>query len=118
MLRIISLSSSVLAALALAGCNLEATKADPIRIEFVEACEGRAENRSMEPKKRTTYCECGYDTTMSGLSGDEKQLARFYLLAQVGVDVQSRNLISEPNWKAMPKVSTAIGNAGKRCRRR
>lgn len=101
--------------LVLAACQSEKPQNDPIRDEFVEACIGRIEYRSMPLEKRTAYCECGYDKTMRGLSDREKQFARFYLLEQVGVNVQSRGLITEPDMDAMVKASNAIGNAVKRC---
>jgi hypothetical protein len=102
---------------ALLACNpAEPVADDPYRIEFVAACEGRIEYRTMQAEERTAYCECGYDKTMAGLSDEEKPFARFYLLEQVGVDVQSRNLISEPNMQAMVKASEAIGKAVARCK--
>jgi hypothetical protein len=70
----------------------------------------------MRPDKRTAYCECGYDKTLSGLSEEEKQIARFYLLGQVGGDVKSRFIVGQPDIQTLLKVSNAIGNAGKRCR--
>ncbi|MEM7428608.1 MAG: hypothetical protein AAF441_21170 [Pseudomonadota bacterium] len=110
------LISALLATAAVAACKPAIVKSDPTRVEFVEACEGRTEYRSMKPSKRTAYCECGYDQTMSALSDEEKQVARFYLLSQVGVDVRTRGLISEPNFNGMMKASKAIGDAAKRCR--
>ena len=113
--RVLSLALVSLATSALVSCNRAEEKADPVRAEFVSACEGRIEYSSMEPGKRTAYCKCGYDKTMNALSEEEKQFARFYLLAQVGVDVRSRKLISKSNTQAMMKATEAIGNAVKRC---
>lgn len=107
--------TALLATATLAACKPVADTNDPIRAEFIEACMGRIEYRSMKPEKRTAHCECGYDTTMSGLSQEEKQFARFYLLEQMGVNVQSRKLIDKPNFDAMMKASKAVGNAAKRC---
>lgn len=108
-------SLAALLALLLAACQSQEPQNDPIRDEFVEACIGRIEYRSMPPDKRTAYCKCGYDNSLHGLSDKEKQFARFYLLEQVGVNVQSRGLITEPDMDAMVKASNAIGNAVKRC---
>lgn len=115
-MRYVSLVLIVLVSSILTSCNLAGD--DPVRIEFVQACEGRIENQIMKPKIRTTHCECAYDKTMSGLSNEEKTLASFYLLAQVGVDVNSRDWGSKLNMQHMKKVSAAIGNAGKQCKRR
>lgn len=105
-----------LVAIVLSSCKPAELKDDPIRVEFVEACKGRIEYKSMKPNKRAAYCECGYDKSIGGLSDEEKQFARFYLLAQVGVEVQSRRFIDKPNMQAMVKASKAIGNAVKRCK--
>jgi hypothetical protein len=105
-----------LVASALGACRTEPVSDDPLRAEFTEACNGRAEYRSMTPVKRIAFCECGYDKTMAGLSGEEQQFARFYLLSQVGVDARTRNLIQKPNVQAMMKASNAIGEAVRRCR--
>lgn len=105
----------LMATVALSACKPVADTNDPIRAEFIEACMGRIEYRSMKLEKRTAYCECGYDATMSGLSQEEKQFARFYLLEQVGVNAQSKKLIEKPDFDAMMKASKAIGNAAKRC---
>ena len=115
MMRFVLLIAAMMVISLLWACKPSAVKDDPFRAEFVEACEGRIEYRSMKPEKRTAYCKCGYDETVSGLSDEEKQFARFYLLAQVGVDVQSRKLISHPNMEAMVAASNAIGAAVKRC---
>ena len=116
MMRVLFFGVAMLVSSSLLACKREAAKDDPIRTEFVAACEGRIEYQSMQPKKRTAYCECGYDTTLSELSDEEKQFAHFYLLAQVGVDVQSRKLIDKSNMEAMLKASKAIDDAVKRCK--
>ena len=114
-MRFVLLIAAMSAMSLLGACKPLVVKDDPFRTEFVEACEGRNEYRSMKPETRTAYCTCGYDETMSGLSDEEKQFARFYLLAQVGVDVQSRRLISHPNMEAMVEASNAISAAVERC---
>ncbi len=106
---------AVLIGPALASCKPASVVNDPIRAEFVEACEGRIEYRSMKADRRTAYCECGYDRTMVQLTDEEKQVARFYLLTQVGVDVSSRNFVNRSNMNGIGKASKAIGNAGKQC---
>ena len=99
----------------LASCKSASVADDPVRAEFVAACIGRVEYRSMETARRTAFCKCGYDRTMSGLSDNEKPYARFYLLSQVSVDVRERNLITRPDMQAMIKASKAIGGAVRQC---
>ena len=108
--------TAVLATSALLSCKPAEVNDDPFRAEFVEACIGRIEYQSMKLKKRSAYCECGYDKTISGLADEEKKFARFYLLGQVGVDVRSRKLIDKPDGQAMMAASKAIGEAVKRCK--
>lgn len=114
-MRFLSLFAALSATLILAACEQEAVKDDPVRAEFLPACEGMAAYGSMEPKKRTAHCACVYDKTMSGLSDEEKQVARFYLLEQAGLDAQSRNLVNESNLQAIGKAANSIGEAVKRC---
>lgn len=102
--------------LVIAGCKPTAEKTDIIRVEFVEACEQTRVYGSMKPKKRTSLCECVYDRTMSPLSEDEKQAARFYLLSQAGVDATSKDLATKDNVASLGKVSSAIGSAVKSCK--
>ena len=115
-MNILPFIAVAMAASALVGCNPSADKNDPIRVEFIKACEGLVEYRSMKPKKRTQFCECGYDQTMKDLSEEEKQVARFYLLSQVGVDTKSKNLVTQSGIQFMGTASKAIGDAVKRCR--
>ncbi|MGB7285681.1 MAG: hypothetical protein WBC71_02005 [Salaquimonas sp.] len=69
----------------------------------------------VETGKREAFCKCGFDKTISGLSETEAQYARFYVLTQVGVDVQSTGLITKVDTEAMIKASNAIGSAVNRC---
>ncbi len=108
--------TALLGTLALTACMPAEPKDDPLRTEFVEACMGRIEYRAMQPDKRSAYCKCGYDRTLSGLSEEEKKFARFYLLEQVGVDAGSKQLITKPDMDAMLKASKAIGQAVRRCK--
>lgn len=116
MMRFVLAITISAAAAALAACKPAPAKHDPIRGEFLTACEGRIEYRSMEPQERRTYCACGYDRTIKGLSELEKKYAQFYLLEQVGVDAQSRRLIDKPDGQAMMKAAQALGKAAARCR--
>lgn len=106
----LSLSSLILTA-----CGPEAETGDPIRVEFVEACDGlRAYNR-MESNDRIKMCKCLYDTALQGLSEEEKNGARFYLLEQAGIDARSKSLVKKPDMKVMFAASKAVGNAVKKC---
>lgn len=86
---------------------------DPVRAQFLAACDARIKH--MKPDKRTAYCQCGYDVSLAGLSEDEKQLARFYLLGAVGDEATAKQLAIKPDFKAMTKASNAIGAARYRC---
>lgn len=111
-----TLITSAAAACMLIVCKPVAQEHDGYRTEFMTACEGLNAYRTMQPAKRGAYCACTYDRTLQGLSAEEKQFARFYLLAQSGLDVQSRRLIDKPEAKAMFVASQAIANAVQRCR--
>lgn len=100
----------------LASCKSASVADDPLRAEFVAACLVRVEYRSMKTARRTAYCECGYDKTMSDLSDNEKLYARFYLLSQVGVDVRERKFVDRLDMQAMLKASKAIARAVRQCR--
>ena len=99
----------------LVSCTPASLTSDPVRAEFVEACQTMKAYRSMAPLKRTEICECTYDKTMSGLSEGEKQAARFYLFTQAGVDVKSRGFVTSSNLNDAPQASQAIGKAVRRC---
>ena len=116
-MNILPFIAVAMAASALVGCNPSADKNDPIRVEFIKACEGLVEYRSMKPKKRTQFCECGYDQTMKDLSEEEKQVARFYFVIASGCRHQSRRTwLPNPAFNFMGTASKAIGDAVKRCR--
>ena len=117
MIRLAHMVAALFLATPLASCKPASVADDSVRTEFVAACMARVEYRSMETIRRTAYCECGYDRTMSGLSDNEKPYAQFYLLSQVGIDVRKRKLISKPDMQAMIKASKAIGRAVAQCRR-
>ena len=116
MMRFVFAITISAATAALAACKPAPAKHDPIRGKFLAACDGRIEYRSMKPQKRRVYCECVYERTIKGLSELEKQYAQFYLLEQVGVDAQSRQLIGKPDGQAMMKAAQALGKAAARCR--
>lgn len=107
---------TLLASLALVACTPAADKNDPYRIKALAACKIYKAYQRMPLEKRLAYCACVYDKSLSGLSKQEKQVARFYLLAQLNVDVKSMNLLDPPPpMQSMMKASNAIGAAVKRC---
>lgn len=112
-MRYVYLVLALLATSTLAACN--SMEDDPVRTKFVQACESGMKNFVLIP---ATFCGCTYDKTMSALSGGEQKTARFFLLAQVKVDVKANRLAVRQNWKDVLKVSTALENAGKLCKRR
>ncbi|MEL7049057.1 MAG: hypothetical protein AAFO75_08890 [Pseudomonadota bacterium] len=104
------------AALGASGCGLGPLADDPVRAEFSEACERNIAYRSMKPKPRKFLCECVYDTTLRALSPEERHVARFYLLQQMGVNAPPALTVEQIGFDAITKASKAIGDAVARCR--
>jgi hypothetical protein len=100
-----------------AACNPAENENDPIRVEFISGCEGLRAYSSMKPDRRTSMCKCIYDTAMRGLSEQEKNGARFYLLEQAGIDAKSKNLVSISDLNVMGTAAKAVGDAVKQCPR-
>ena len=115
MQRVTPAVALILSSLFLTACGPEVETNDPVRVEFVDACDGlRAYNR-MEANDRINMCKCLYDTALQGLSDEEKDGARFYLLEQSGIDARSRNLVKKPDMSVMLAASKAVGDAVKEC---
>ena len=100
-----------------AACSSAENENDPIRIEFISACDGLGAYKSMKPDRRTSMCKCLYDTAMRGLSEKEKNGARFYLLEQSGIDAKSKNLLSISDLDVMGTAAKAVADAVKQCPR-
>ncbi len=102
---------------ALVACQPAADLSDPLRAEFIAGCDGLKEYRSMKPTKRLAYCACIYDQSMAGLSEEEKQYARFYLLEMTGGNSGPTDFLrnGNVNMRAMVVASNAIGNARPKC---
>ena len=113
---------TALLAMVLTACSpSDSTSNDPFRTEYLAACENQSFYKRKPVDKVQKYCRCVYDKTLRGLSDDEKMAARFYLMAQSGIDVQNREEFTsiDPVVAAdsMVPASNAIGEAVKACGR-
>lgn len=96
------------------------TSDDPVREKFITACKTHRSTSSMSIEEGIAHCRCVYDKTMSRLSSNtDKQVARFYLLSQIGADtdglVDKSSVVTMAD--GMARASQAIGRAAKQCRR-
>ncbi|SRR6056297_371333 len=103
------------ASFVLGACRPAIVEDDAIRGEFLEACEGSKEYQSMPPASRSAYCACGYDRAMARLTDEEKPVAQFHLLELVGVNAREKKLVTQKNFRAMGKASSAIAVAVQQC---
>lgn len=109
----------------LAACNNAPSASfepEPYSAQFASACiahpqRTREIRRDDGLKRVSQYCTCIFDKTMAGLTDDEKQAARFYLFAQVNIDVKSMAEFKSMNLSATGVASQAIGKAVAACPR-
>ncbi len=90
---------------------------DPHRAEMITACKDQPSYRTRDQDRVLKHCGCIYDKTMQDLTDAERHVARFYLLGQSGVDVESRPEFKTMDLDSMMPASRAIGEAVKLCRR-
>lgn len=93
---------------------------EPFEEEFLVACTAEPNNTpsgfyGSDKITPDTYCACIFDTTMRGLSEDEKLVAAFYLLGQSGIDTRNRPEFRQIDPMAMMAGSEAVGRAVNRC---
>lgn len=108
---------SLSALLVFSACSETQDISDPMRTEFLSACEARPE---YERKRRDgtidRYCGCLFDRTMKGLTEDQRILAGFYLYGEQSEAFKTRYTLSPDLMEHIGLVSKAIDRAAKTCR--
>ena len=95
----------------------------PFQAEIIDACMAYPQHaaftkRNEGKKTAEPYCQCIYETAMEGLSEDEQKIAAFYILAQMGVDVDKRTDLHTENFDAIGAGASAVGKAADSCQLR